>query len=153
MIYASLPHDVVIEMVYAEGWLVAHNTALLLNPAPGLDWGMEARFPDSQGTFAYNLTNLEIWPDRDGAQGTLTGNLTHAEAGWFVGAETGNLHLAGTTTDAIDQAGPLDEVADDFDGDPRPTGPASDAGADEYGAVAPTAHVWLPLVVKNRQPN
>ncbi|MFN2226838.1 MAG: hypothetical protein ACK2UY_11030, partial [Anaerolineae bacterium] len=52
MIYASLPHDVVIEMVYASGWLVAHNTALLLDPAPGLTWGMEARFPGSTGTFA-----------------------------------------------------------------------------------------------------
>ena len=146
MIYASLPHDVVIEMVHAEGWLVAHNTALLLNPAPGLDWGMEARFSDSQGAFAYNLTNLDIWPDRDGAQGTLSGNLTDAEAGWFVGAETGNLHLAGSANSAIDQAVPLDEVSDDFDGDPRPIGLASDVGADE---VAPTVEVWLPLVAKD----
>jgi len=50
-IYASMPHDVVIEMVRATGWLVAHNTALLLNP-DGVTWGMEARFSESQGTFA-----------------------------------------------------------------------------------------------------
>ncbi len=58
MIYASLPHDTVLDMVHARGWLVAHNTALLLNPSPGLTWGMEARFPDSTGIFAYNLTNM-----------------------------------------------------------------------------------------------
>jgi hypothetical protein len=153
MIYASLPHDVVIEMVHAEGWLVAHNTALLRNPVPDLGWGMEARFSDSQGVFAYNLTNLDIWPGRDGAQATLTGNLTDAEAGWFVGAETGDLHLVGTATRAIDQAVPLDEVTDDFDGDARPFGPASDVGADEYGALAPAARVWLPCVLGGGQPN
>ena len=147
MIYASLPHDVVIEMVHAEGWLVAHNTALF-HPASDVGWGMEARFSDSQGIFAYNLTNLAIRPDRDGAQATLTGNLTEAEPGWFVGAETGDLHLAGTATHAIDRADPLDEVTDDFDGHPRPYGPASDVGADEYSAVPPTARMWLPCVMK-----
>jgi hypothetical protein len=42
-IYASMPHDVVIEMVHAENWLVANNTALLLNP-DGLDWAWRRAF-------------------------------------------------------------------------------------------------------------
>lgn len=150
MIYASQPHDVVIEMVHASGWLVAHNTALLLNPAPGLTWGMEARFSDSQGTFAYNLTNMNIWGDRDGANGTLTGNLTNAQSGWFVDAAAGDLHLAATAVAAIDQALPLPQVTDDFDGDGRSAGPAPDIGADEYGSAPfePTDWIYLPIVTR-----
>ncbi len=96
-IYASLPHDSVIEMVHATGWLVAHNTALLLNPEAGLTWGMEARFADTSGSFAYNLSNMDIWPNRDGAAGTVTGNVTNAQSNWFVDAATADLHLARLT--------------------------------------------------------
>ncbi len=150
IIYASQPHDVVVEMVHATGWLVAHNTALLLDPAPGLTWGMEARFDDSAGTFAYNLTNMPIWADRNGAQGTLTGNLTSAQNDWFINAAAGDLHLSATATAVIDQAAPLTAVTTDFDGDLRPAGLAPDIGADEYtGAVfEPTAWVYLPLVTR-----
>jgi hypothetical protein len=139
VIVARLRHDSVVEMVHAQGWLVAHNTALLLDPAPGLYWGMEARFSDSQGTFAYNLTNMPIWPDREGAQGTLLGNVTSAAQDWFVDAAGADLHLQGTAIAAIDQAAPLAEVSDDFDGDARPIGPAPDVGADEYGMPPPAA--------------
>jgi len=149
IIYASLPHDTVIEMVHADGWLVAHNTALLLDPAPGLWWGMEARYADSQGNFAYNLTNLEIWADRDGASGTLTGNVTDAQSTWFVGAAGGDLHLTPLATAAIDQAAALPQVPDDYDGDARPIGPAPDVGADEYGTPPAYDHyLYLPLVIK-----
>jgi hypothetical protein len=110
VIYASEPHDVVVEMVHAQDWLVAHNTALLLNPAPGLTWGMEARYPDSQGTFAYNLTNMSIWRNRDGANGAVVGNVTTANTSWFVDAASADLHLLGTATGAIDQALALAEV-------------------------------------------
>ena len=137
-IYASMPHDSVIEMVHASGWLVAHNTALLLNP-DGVTWGMEARFSDSEGTFAYNLTNMSIWHNRDGGQGDLVGNVTYAQSNWFVNAGDGNLHLLPTATDAIDQASSLAQVTDDFDGDARPIGPAPDVGADEYGVALSTA--------------
>jgi hypothetical protein len=138
-IYASMPHDVVIEMVHADGWLVANNTALLLNPSGGLTWGMEARFSDSHGTFAYNLTNMDIWADRDGAQGVLIGNVTNAQSSWFVEPGLGDLHLLPLATAAIDQAGTLPDVTDDYDGDARPIGPAPDIGADEYGAPPPDA--------------
>jgi hypothetical protein len=151
IIYASLPHDSVIEMVHADGWLVANNTALLLDPAPGLTWGLEARFADSQGTFAYNLTNMPIWLDRDGAQATGTGNVTDAQQSWFADAASGDLHLAASATAAIDQAVLLADVPDDFDGQARPIGPAPDVGADEYNTPpAPDHAVYLPLVLKNR---
>ena len=139
MIYASLLHDVVVEMVYATDWLVVHNTALLLNPVQYLTNGMEARYSESQGAFAYNLTNMAILPNRDGAQGTLTGNVVSAQAEWFVDAGAADLHLAALATEAIDQAAALSQVTDDFDGDARPQGAAPDVGADEYVASTPPA--------------
>ncbi len=145
-IYASMAHDVAIEMVHATGWLVAHNTALLLSP-DGLDWGMEARFSDTWGTFAYNLTNMRIWHNRDGGRGTLTGNLTNAESHWFVRAASGDLHLQGIASAAIDRAASLAGVTDDFDGDARPIGPAPDVGADEHGNASQFC-VYLPLMIK-----
>jgi len=82
---------------------------------------------------------MDIWHDRDGAQGTLTGNVTNAQASWFVDAVSGDLHLRDTVTAAIDQAASLADVSDDFDGDTRPIGPAPDVGADEYGVPPPAA--------------
>jgi hypothetical protein len=134
MIYASMPHDSVIEMVHATGWLVANNTALLLNPHGGLTWSMEARFADTSGTFAYNLTNMPIWGDREGASGTRTGNVTNAASDWFADASSADLHLAASATSAIDAAATLAGVPDDYDGGVRPAGSAPDVGADEYGS-------------------
>ena len=145
MISFSLPHDTAIEMVHAQGWLVANNTALLLDPSPGLTWGIEARFSDSQGHFAYNLTNLAILGDRDGANSTLTGNLTSAQAGWFVDPAHADLHLGQSAVQAIDQALPLAQVSDDFDGQARPIGSAPDIGADEILLVDLDIQVYLPL--------
>jgi hypothetical protein len=137
MIVARLPHDSVIEMVHADNFLVTHNTALLLSPNGGLTWGMEARFSDTDGEFSYNLTNMAIWEDRDGAAATLTGNLTNAEQSWFVDPASGDLHLVATAIQAIDQATSSPEVTDDFDGHPRPVGVNPDVGADEFGSVGP----------------
>jgi hypothetical protein len=137
IIYASARHDTAIEMASAQGWLVAHNTVLLLNPGSGLTWGMEARFASSQGTFAYNLTNMNIWEDRDGASGTLIGNLTNAQANWFVDPNSADLHLLPSALSAIDQAGLLAGVTDDYDGDTRPYGLFADIGADEVNTGSP----------------
>jgi hypothetical protein len=147
MIYASLPHDTVIEMVHASGWLVAHNTAFLMDPAPGLTWGMEARFSDSQGTFAYNLTDLAIWDDRDGAQAVSTGNLTNANASWFPGISSGDLHISPGVPTVIDQALALGDVPDDFDGQLRPYGAAPDVGADELFDTAGDERAYLPVLL------
>ena len=136
-IYSSLEHDVAIEMTRAQDWLVAHNTAILLNPDSGLTWGMEARYSESQGTFAYNLTNMSILHNRDGAQGTPVGNVTDAGVDWFADAASGDLHLTSTASGAIDQAATLANVSDDYDRDARPIGAAPDVGADEYGAPPP----------------
>jgi hypothetical protein len=132
MILARLPHDVAIEMVHADGWLVTHNTALLLNPNNGLTWGMEARYSDTDGVFSYNLTNMTIWADRDGGAGVLTGNLTNAAESWFVDPAAEDLHLVASAVQAIDQATSIPQVTGDYDGQSRPIGPHPDIGADEY---------------------
>ncbi|MBN1992497.1 MAG: right-handed parallel beta-helix repeat-containing protein, partial [Anaerolineae bacterium] len=142
-IYASQLHDSVIEMVHATGWVVAHNTALLLNPN-GLTWGMEARYPDTSGTFAYNLSNMTIWVDRDGAGGIDTGNVVTAQSSWFANPAQADLHLVADATQAIDQAAARPDITNDFDGDLRPNGSAPDAGADEYYPDT----VYLPVVTK-----
>ena len=142
------PHDVAVETNDATDWLVAHNTAVLLNPMPGLTWGMEARFNDTQGTFAYNLTNMSIWSDRDGAQATTTGNVTNAQNSWFVNLAGGDLHLVETATAVIDQASPLPQITTDYDGDPRTLGSAPDIGADEYGTFTPTDFIYLPTIIR-----
>jgi hypothetical protein len=93
---------------------------------------------------------MDLWGTRDGALGTLTGNLTNASSSWFVSPAANDLHLSPTATAAIDQAAPLAEVAGDFDGDSRPIGSAPDVGADEYGksSFEPMVWIYLPFVVK-----
>lgn len=139
------PHDVAIEMADATGWLVAHNTAVLLNPAPGLTWGMEARFESTQGSFVNNLSNMDIWVDRDGAQASSSGDVTNAQTSWFAFSSDGSLHLAAGATAVIDQASPIPQVTDDFDGQTRPIGSAPDVGADEYEPFNPTDFIYLPV--------
>lgn len=147
MILFSKPHDVAIEMTRAQGWLVAYNTVLLLNPdSTGLTWGMEARYPESQGEFAYNLTNMAIWPDRDGANGILTGNITSAQTSWFVDPMMGNLHIASSMVAPVDAGELLSDVSSDFDGQPRPISSAPDVGADEFGVLDLNLQVYIPVV-------
>jgi hypothetical protein len=126
--------DVGITVNYANDYEIHHNTVILNGT---FSWTIEYRFSVSNGALAYNLTDGPIL-QRDGAQGTLTSNLTSAGPGWFVNAASGGLHLLPTATGAFDQAAPLADVTDDFDGDARPIGPAPDVGADEYGLPAPT---------------
>ncbi|MDM8553168.1 right-handed parallel beta-helix repeat-containing protein [Desulfococcaceae bacterium HSG7] len=142
-IYGSLFHDTAIEMVHAQNWIVAHNSVILLNPVSGLTWGIEARYAESNGTFAYNLTNMDIVPDRDSAVASLNGNITDAETNWFVdNAVGGNLHLQPTATAAIDQASALPSVTDDFEGESRSVTP--DIGADETEPL-PTVASTVPV--------
>jgi hypothetical protein len=56
-----------------------------------------------------------------------------------------DLHLAPAATEAIDQAGPLPQITDDYDGDHRPFALAADVGADEY---MPVYLLYLPIIVR-----
>ena len=131
----SATGDVGLTVNYANNYQIHHNTVVLNDSFP---WTIEYRFSVSNGALAYNLTDGPIF-QRDGAQGTLTGNLTNAQLSWFANPTSGDLHLNPSAVVAIDQAAPLANVTDDIDGDPRPIGPTPDIGADEYGLPPPNA--------------
>jgi len=153
LIYAQQPHDVMIEMVRSTGWQVGHNTVIGLNPAPGLSWLIEARYPESHGTFVNNLANMAVWTDRDGAAGTSVDDVTTAETSWFVAgapgdAEDVDLHLTAAAGDAVDVAERLSWALLDLDGDLRPGGGLADAGADESGPLTLRSRLFVPLVLR-----
>jgi hypothetical protein len=126
--------DVSIGVFDSPGTQVVHNTILTLDGYPN---AIEYRFPGTTGvTIANNLLNRAVTA-REGASATLEGNVGAADAAMFVNAAQGDLHLAAGATAAIDRAKVREGASVDWDGGPRPVGPAADAGADEFGAVPP----------------
>jgi hypothetical protein len=73
---------------------------------------------------------------RDDAQAEVESNETTATAGLFVDTTRTDLHLVPGAAVAIDQGVPLADCGLDWDGQPRPYGPARDIGADEYVPAA-----------------
>jgi len=142
-IYASLPHDSVIEMVHATDWYVAHNTALLLNPN-GVTWGMEARFEDTTGVFSFNLTNLDIWVNRDSANGSSVGDMTNLVGDWLRSPSEGDLHLSSPDLPPVDAASPLAYVNLDIDLETRPVIEMPDVGADEFSFFTN----YIPVIIR-----
>jgi hypothetical protein len=140
-IYRAGPGDVGITLNYARNAEVYNNTVLLNGT---FTYGaIEFRFGSTSADIRYNLTDAPIW-QRDSASGTVSGNVTNAQPGWFASAARGNLHLLPAATAAIDQAATLAAVPDDYDGTARPIGPAPDVGADEYGMLTPRQ--YFPIV-------
>ncbi len=124
--------DVGISVNFARGFRILHNTVILGRTFP---WTIEYRFTGSRGIAANNLTDGPILA-RDGGEAELRGNLTRATAAWFIAPAAGDLHLSPAAGAAVDRAVPVAGVADDIDGDVRPSGPAHDVGADERVAAA-----------------
>jgi hypothetical protein len=138
----SATGDVGITVNYSNNYKIDYNTVILNT---SFAWTIEYRFAASTGFVRYNLTDGPI-VQRDGASGTLAGNLTNAQSAWFVNAAAGDLHLTASATAAIDQAVALADVVDDFDGHFRPGGTAPDVGADEVGQLVLDETVYLPLI-------
>jgi hypothetical protein len=141
MIYRRVPAptgDVGITVNYARDFRIYHNTVIQNNTYPQA--AIEYRFAVSSGEIHHNLTDGPI-QRRDGAAATLQGNITNADASWFVDAAAGDLHLGPAALAAIDGAQPLADVPDDFDGEQRFAGNAPDIGADELSgpSATPTA--------------
>jgi hypothetical protein len=120
----------------ACGAQALHNTVWSGDPAASFS-SVEWRFANTSATVTNNLVNVAL-RERDGAEATLGGNVTGADASWFVSAGSGDLHLVPSASAAIDQ-GVVSGVTDDLDGEPRPRGAAADVGADETGPVVPPA--------------
>jgi hypothetical protein len=77
---------------------VLHNTVVLSDTYPN---AIEYRFPATTGIeIRYNLSDGAV-QRRDGASGTVAGNVTNTQLGWFVDAAGGDLHLAASATPAI----------------------------------------------------
>jgi hypothetical protein len=124
--------DVGIGLESASGALVCNNTIFQEHDYPN---AIEYRFETTSGvSIVNNLTNRAI-ALRDGASGTVSHNVTHGEPDWFVSPGHGDLHLAFSVADVVDQGVFVSGLVDDFDGDPRPQGAGYDVGADEYADV------------------
>jgi hypothetical protein len=124
--------DTGIALWQACGSRVLHNTvASTQAPFSSIEW----RFSRTDVDLINNLVTHNLM-DR-GGNATLTNNLQNQPLSLFVDGSGGDLHLAATATNAIDQVVAPAEVSDDIDGDTRPIGSASDIGADEYGISPP----------------
>lgn len=134
MIYRDGPGDIGITVNYSRDVEILHNTVILNGTFP---WGaIEYRFPSTSATISNNLTDAAVW-QRDGAAGSVNGNIVDANPTWFESAPSGNLHLVADAKPAIDTAQVATTVVDDFDGHFRPIGAGTDVGADEHGSSNP----------------
>jgi hypothetical protein len=131
--------DVGIELENSSGTKVVHNTVYLEHDAPG---GISVRFAGSTGVQVLNNlikiagSGSPIW-FRNGATATTGGNVTTANAAWFSNLGSGDLHLSSSAPGTVIDAGVEGTgVAEDFDGEPRPSGAKSDVGADELQGVS-----------------
>ena len=111
----------------ACGARALHNTvASTQAPFSSIEW----RFDNTDADIINNLVTHNLM-DRGGTA-TLSGNLQNQPLSTFVDGPGGDLHLSASATAAIDQVNAPADVTDDFDGEARPIGSASDVGADEY---------------------
>lgn len=129
VIFARTPYyDTGIELHYARGARVHHNTVVSTDEATGFFSSIDYRFATTQVALANNLARRIT--ARDGGNATLEANLEPAPLALFVDPDALDFHLAATASAAIDQGVVLDDAGLDLDGEPRTDG-APDLGADE----------------------
>jgi hypothetical protein len=125
---AGVPGDAGITVWDSPGTQVLHNTVVQSGTYPD---AIDYRFPGSSGlSIKNNLLDGGV-RQRDGASASLAANVTTAAPALFENPSIGDLHLRSTASVAIDQGVALAECGADWDGQPRPAGPARDIGADE----------------------
>lgn len=96
---------------------------------------IEFRFDTTGGEFRNNLCDGTILDRGSGTSGnTVAGNVTNAQAAWFVNAASGDLRLsASAPASVVDAANVHANVTDDYDGNAR--GGSPDVGASERGGA------------------
>lgn len=125
--------DAAIENSYALNSQVFHNTVYYNETIKhAVDWSIEYRFLPTTAIIKNNLTNFPIikrypYPTRGAI---LAGNVTDAKVDWFENILAEDFHLT-RNAPAIDRGVSITESSADIDGNARPLGKASDAGADE----------------------
>ena len=127
--------DVGISLESSSGTQVYHNTLYFENSYPN---AVEYRFAATSGVLVVNNLCNKAVVSRDGGSGTVHHNVTNAQASWFSGVITNDLHLAYPVSTVVD--GGTAAIPDlpvpfrDWDGQVRPLGAGPDIGADEYGS-------------------
>jgi hypothetical protein len=122
-------HDVGITIDRGHGVEVDHNTVFFSSP-DAYPNAIEIRWGSTEDVSVRNNLVGGMIRLRDEATATLEGNVTDAQASWFVDATNGDLHLASCDEPSVVGAGVvLASVTDDVDGEPR--GGAHDVGADD----------------------
>lgn len=114
-----------------------HNTILQSGSYAN---GIEYRFSTTGAEIRYNLLDCAITDRGSGTSANTVGNnVINAQASWFVAPGSGNLRLnASAPAGVVDAAASHASVSDDYDGNARPAGTASDMGACENNATPPT---------------
>ena len=115
----------------SPGTKVYHNTILTYG---NVGKSIEFRFNTAGGEARNNLADVPMGT-RNGGTFSQSGNFLTATASLFVNPSVADLHLKNSATVVIDQAPALGGVTDDIDGNPRPSGPGYDIGADEYSPI------------------
>jgi hypothetical protein len=126
---ADQPGDAAILVADSPDTQVVNNTVFVSGT---YRTPIEYRFAGTTGTLIANNITDGLIAARNGASATTRTNIEGADAGLFVNALAGDLHLASTAARAIDRGSAIAEVTDDWDGDPRPIGGGFDIGADEH---------------------
>jgi hypothetical protein len=124
---ASVAGDAAIGVFDSPDTIVAHNSILVSGGYPS---PIEYRFAGSVGVAVVNNLLDGAILARDGASGSTSGNFTTARPALFRDPPSGDLHLRPTAVAVIGK-GSTFVIADDWDGEGRVTGAASDIGADE----------------------
>jgi hypothetical protein len=129
VIFGNVPYyDTGIELHYARGARVHHNTVVSTDAATGFFSSIDYRFATTQVAIANNLTRRITV--RDGGSATLEANLESTMLDLFVDASALDFHLSPSASAAIDQGITLDDAGLDLDGEQRTDG-SPDIGADE----------------------
>jgi hypothetical protein len=132
--------DVAIGVSDSPGTRVLHNSILIDSNYPN---AIEYRFRGTSGVLiANNLANRAV-AERDGASGTVRGNLTTATAAFFVDAAAGDLHLTALAAGALGTGEPFADAGLDWDGEARRPGTV-DLGADQTSARRDPRHTGAP---------
>jgi hypothetical protein len=135
--------DVAIAITESPGTQVYNNSIIQEHTFP---WAIEYRWVSTSNVLIENnLTNKPII-SRDGGTGVVAKNVTNASRSWFVDAAAGDLHLVTSSAGVVDAGLLIQGLADDFDGQPRPSGSGIDIGADEILAaspIAPPTNLWF----------
>ena len=130
--------------IYSEDPSYARAVHLFDQPGEGLIENVTIGYNIIRGRIADNTVS-GLWGESPTRRWRAVGNVhgwkergrgewkgTPVEAGWFVDAAAGDLHLTPKAAAAIDSARRTPDVTDDIDRRRRPAGKAPDAGADEY---------------------